>query len=209
MKILVSDDDALIREGLRILLSMENDMEVVGAAKNGQEALELCAELKPDIVLMDIRMPGADGIKGTKMIKERYPFVHVVMLTTFVDEEYIAEAVKNGAEGYILKNQSPESIAESLRAVYSGNVVFENTVAGKIGGMIKETRNVDRGDYDLTEKELEILSLIAGGLTNKELAKKLFLSEGTVRNYISVILEKLDLRDRTQLAIFYIRNFEK
>jgi len=209
MKILVADDDALIREGLRILLAMEHDMEVVGAAKNGQEALELCAELKPDIVLMDIRMPGADGIKGTKMIKERYPFVHVVMLTTFVDEEYIAEAVKNGAEGYILKNQSPESIAESLRAVYSGNVVFENTVAGKIGGMIKETRNVDRGDYDLTEKELEILSLIAGGLTNKELAKKLFLSEGTVRNYISVILEKLDLRDRTQLAIFYIRNFEK
>jgi len=209
MKILVADDDALIREGLRILLSMEHDMEVVGAAKNGQEALELCAELKPDIVLMDIRMPGADGIKGTKMIKERYPFIHVVMLTTFVDEEYIAEAVKNGAEGYILKNQSPESIAESLRAVYSGNVVFENTVAGKIGGMIKETRNVDRGDYDLTEKELEILSLIAGGLTNKELAKKLFLSEGTVRNYISVILEKLDLRDRTQLAIFYIRNFEK
>jgi DNA-binding NarL/FixJ family response regulator len=209
MKILVSDDDALIREGLRILLAMEHDMEVVGTAKNGQEALELCGELEPDIVLMDIRMPEADGIKGTKMIKERYPDIRVVMLTTFVDEEYIAEALKNGAEGYILKNQSPESIAESLRAVYSGNVVFDNTVAGKIGTMMKELKNVDRKDYDLTEKELEILSLIAGGLTNKELAKKLFLSEGTVRNYISVILEKLGLRDRTQLAIFYIRNFEK
>ena len=108
-----------------------------------------------------------------------------------------------------MKNQSPESIAESLRAVYSGNVVFDNTVAGKIGAMMKELKNADRKDYDLTEKELEILSLIAGGLTNKELAKKLFLSEGTVRNYISVILEKLGLRDRTQLAIFYMRNFEK
>ncbi len=207
MKLLIVDDDSLIRESLSILLAVEGEIEVVGTAQNGQEAFEKCKELNPDIVLMDIRMPVMDGVLGTKLIKESYKNTKVVILTTFKDDEYIKEALKNGAEGYILKNQASDSIIDSLKAVEKGNMVFEKNVAEKISSLIKEENKKNVEEFNLTERELDILKLIGEGLSNKEISAKLFLGEGTIRNYVTNLLEKLELRDRTQLAIFYIKNF--
>ena len=207
MKIIIVDDDGLIRDSLKLLLSLEEDIEVIGIGKNGMEAFELCKVNSPDIVLMDIRMPVMDGVLGTKLIKENFKEVKVVLLTTFKDDEYIREAIMNGAEGYILKNQSTDSIIESLRTVYKGNTVFEKDVVNVITGMIKEGKSKKPTDFNLSEREFEVLALIAEGHSNKEIAEKLFLGAGTIRNYITNILEKLNLRDRTQLAIFYLKNF--
>jgi len=206
LKILIVDDDALIRDSLKILLGLEDDIEVVGTASNGQEAFDLVREKGPDIVLMDIRMPIMDGVLGTKLIKENFRDIKVVILTTFKDDEYIKEAVKNGAEGYILKNQSSDSIVEGLRAVYKGNTVFEKDVVNVITSMFENKKKKKPEDFNLTEREVEILTLLSEGLSNKEIAEKMFLSDGTVRNYITTLLEKLQLRDRTQLAIFYLKN---
>lgn len=209
MKVLIVDDDALIRDGLKILLELEEDIEVVGTAPNGYEAIKVCEKTQPDVVLMDIRMPVMDGVQATKQIKEQYKNIKVLMLTTFKDVEYIRSAVKCGAEGYILKSKPSESIIESLRTVYAGNVVFEKEVAGLLSEMVEAEENKKSlEDLNLTSKECDIMKLISLGLSNKEIAEKLYISEGTIRNYISGILVKLDLRDRTQLAIFYIRNIE-
>lgn len=207
MKVLIVDDDALIRESLKILLELEEDFDVTGVAANGQEAFEACRRDVPDIVLMDVRMPVMDGVLGTKQIKSHFKDVKIVILTTFKDDEYIKEAVKSGAEGYILKNQSSDSIIESLRAVAKGNAVFEKEVAGALSSMLREEKKADLSGLELTERELEILRLLGEGMSNREISEKLFLSEGTVRNYITGMLEKTRLRDRTQLAIYYIRNF--
>lgn len=207
MKVLIVDDDGLIRDSLKILLGLEDDINVVGTASNGQEAFELCQKIRPDIVLMDIRMPIMDGVLGTKLIKEHFNYIKVIILTTFKDDEYIREAIKNGAEGYILKNQSSDSIVDSLRAVYRGNTVLDKDVADTLTSMLK---NRPDKKYqlicDLGTRELEILKLISEGLSNKEIGAKLYLSEGTVRNYVTGLLDKLNLRDRTQLAIFYLKN---
>lgn len=207
VKVIIADDDGLIRDSLRLLLDLEEDIEVIGTAKNGVEAFELCKVNKPDIMLMDIRMPVMDGVLGTKLIKDNFSDIKVVLLTTFKDEEYIREAIMNGAEGYILKNQSSDSIIESLRTVYKGNTVFEKDIVNAITGMIRDEKKKKPSDFKLSEREFELLGLIAEGLSNKEIAEKLFLGEGTIRNYITNILEKLELRDRTQLAIFYLKNF--
>ncbi|MCB2291154.1 response regulator transcription factor [Clostridium sp. CS001] len=207
MKVLITDDDALIRDSLKILLDLEDDIEVVGTASTGQEAFEMCQKLSPDIVLMDIRMPVLDGVLGTKLIKEHFRSIKVLILTTFNDYEYIKEAIKNGAEGYILKNQSADSIIESIRTVYKGNAVFEKNVVDTLSSMLRDERNSIPEDFDLTEKEFNILKFVAEGLSNKEIAQKLYLSDGTVRNYVTSLLEKLGLRDRTQLAIFFLKNF--
>lgn len=206
MRVLIADDDALIRDSLKMLLELEEDFDVLGVAVNGREAVDMCGREMPDLVLMDIRMPVMDGVLGTKMIKELYPEVRVVILTTFRDEEYIKEALKNGAEGYILKSQPADSIVECLRAVAKGNIVLEKDVASSLSSMIKEDRKVDLAHWQLSERELEVLELVGQGLSNREIAEKLFLSEGTVRNYVTALLEKLGLRDRTQLAIFYLKN---
>ncbi|MBK1810729.1 response regulator transcription factor [Clostridium sp. YIM B02505] len=207
MKVIIVDDDGLIRDSLKLLIDLETDMEVIGTAKNGMEAFELCKAEQPDIVLMDIRMPVMDGVLGTKLIKESFQHIKVVMLTTFKDDEYIREAILNGAEGYILKNQSSDSIIDSLRTVFKGNAVFEKDIINSITGMLKEEKKNKPSSFGLSEREFETLALIAEGMSNKEIAEKLFLGEGTVRNYITNILEKLSLRDRTQLAIFYLKNF--
>lgn len=207
LKLLIVDDDALIRESLSILLGLDDDIEVVGTASNGQEAYESCKSLRPDIVLMDVRMPVMDGVLGTKLIKETFKEIKVVILTTFKDDEYIKEALKNGAEGYILKNQTSDSIVDSLKAVTKGNMVFEKNVAEAISGLIRDDNKKSPKDYDLTDREVDILKLIGGGMSNKEIAQNLYLGEGTIRNYITNLLEKLQLRDRTQLAIFYLKNF--
>ncbi|MBU5592560.1 response regulator transcription factor [Clostridium sp. MSJ-4] len=210
MKILIVDDDSLIREGLKIILENEEDFEVVGLASNGQEAFELCKETSPHMVIMDIRMPIMDGVLGTKLIKENFKDVKVVMLTTFKDEEYIKEAIKNGAEGYILKSQPADSIIETLRIISKGNVVFEKEVIKSLSNMIKNEKDKPNiKNMDLSERELEVLKHVGQGLSNKEIGLKLYLTEGTVRNYVTKLLEKLELRDRTQLAIFYVKNLER
>lgn len=207
MRVLIVDDDALIRDSLKMLLELEGDFQVAGLAANGQEALSHCAKDLPDLVLMDIRMPVLDGVLGTKKLKELYPQVQVVVLTTFRDEEYIKEALRNGAAGYILKSQPADSIIESLRAVAKGNIVLERDVAGSLSAMLPGSKKVDLAEYALTEREMEVLALVGQGLSNREIAEQLYLSEGTVRNYVTSLLEKLELRDRTQLAIFYLKNF--
>ena len=208
MKVLIVDDDALIREGLKILLEIEEDFLVVGTASNGQEAFDMCRKEKPDLVLMDIRMPVMDGVLGTKLIKSHFQDIKVVILTTFKDDEYIKEALKCGAEGYILKNQPADSIIESLRAVNKGNIVLEREVAHALSSMLKEGKKSAPEQLDISERELGILKLVGEGLSNREIAESLNLSEGTTRNYVTGLLEKLGFRDRTQLAIFYIRNCE-
>lgn len=206
MKVLIVDDDALIRDGLKVLLELEEGFEVSGVASNGREAYELCAENKPDIVLMDVRMPIMDGVLGTKLIKEHYEDIKVVILTTFKDDEYIAAAVRNGAEGYLLKNQSMESIVDSLRVVGEGNTVFQKEVAGTLHAILKGERKRDPANFNITKREFDVLRLVGDGLSNDEIAQTLFLSQGTIRNYISNLLVKLNLRDRTQLAIFFYKN---
>jgi DNA-binding NarL/FixJ family response regulator len=206
-KTLIVDDDALIRDGIKILLELEADFQVIGTAGDGQEALDFCRRERPDLVLMDVRMPVLDGVLGTKRIKELYPEVKVVILTTFRDDEYIKEALLSGAEGYILKNQPADSIIESLRAVCKGNIVLEKGVAASLSLMIRDERKRQAGLPHLTEREQEVLRLVGEGLSNREIAQRLYLSEGTVRNYVTGLLEKLGLRDRTQLAIFYLKHF--
>ena len=206
MKILIADDDALIRDSLKILLEQEEDFSVIGTASDGQVAFRMCEKLNPDIVLMDIRMPVMDGVLSTKMIKEHFKDIKVIILTTFKDEEYIKEALKNGAEGYILKNRSAVDIKECIRTVSKGNFVLQDDIAKSLSGMIKTKSKKDAGDYGLTEREIKVLELIGQGQSNKEISETLYLSEGTVRNYVTSLLEKLMLRDRTQLAIFYLNN---
>ncbi|CAH1201922.1 Transcriptional regulatory protein LnrK [Paenibacillus plantiphilus] len=207
MKVLIVDDDALIRDGLKVLLELEDDIEVMGTAQNGQEAFDQCRNGRPDLVLMDIRMPIMDGVLGTKLIKDHWPDIKVVILTTFKDDEYIKEAVRSGAEGYILKNQTADSIIESLRTVGKGNSVFQKEVAGALSAMIGEDKKKSPGHTELTAKELAILQLVGEGMSNKEIAEKLYLSEGTTRNYVTGLLDKLQLRDRTQLAIYYLKHY--
>jgi len=206
-KTLIVDDDALIRDGIKILLELEEDFQVIGTAGDGREALDFCRRERPDLVLMDVRMPVMDGVLGTKRIKEQFPDVKVVILTTFRDDEYIKEALRSGAEGYILKNQPADSIIESLRAVCKGNIVLEKGVAASLSLMIRDERKRQAGLPHLTEREQEVLRLVGEGLSNREIAQRLYLSEGTVRNYVTGLLEKLGLRDRTQLAIFYLKHF--
>ncbi|MFK9094048.1 response regulator [Bacillus salipaludis] len=206
LKVLIVDDDALIRDSLKILIELEDDFEVTGTAGNGQEAFEMCQKKRPDLVLMDIRMPVMDGVLGTKLIKQHFNNIKVVILTTFKDDDYIKEAIKSGAEGYILKNQPSDSIIESLRAVGKGNIVLEREVASALSTMLKDEKKAPL-KLGLSDREQEILSLIAEGLSNKEIAERIYLSEGTIRNYTTGLLEKLKLRDRTQLAIFYLKNF--
>lgn len=209
-KILIVDDDALIRDSLKIILDLEDDLEVVGLASNGQDAFELCKTLLPDIVLMDIRMPIMDGVLGTKLIKSTFSQIKVIILTTFRDDEYIKEAIKGGAEGYILKNTSTDSIISSIRTVIKGNMVLQKDIMDSLSTMIKtKTDQSSNIKVELTSREMDILRLVGDGSSNKEISEALFLSEGTVRNYITAMLEKLNLRDRTQLAIYYLKNYDK
>lgn len=207
MKVLIADDDALIRDGLKMILELEKDMEVVGTAANGQDCISLCLEKSPDLVLMDIRMPVMDGVQATKLLKEQFANIKILFLTTFKDTEYIISGIKYGAEGYVLKSSSPEVIIDSLRMIERGNVVYGKDIAAMLSDMVQNNRTITPEEVGITQKEFEIMRCICDGLSNKEIADKLYMGEGTVRNYISNILEKLQLRDRTQLAVFYMKNF--
>ncbi|MDS0526994.1 response regulator transcription factor [Clostridium sp. SHJSY1] len=205
IKLLIVDDEKLIREGLKIMMSTFEDIEVVALAGNGYEALDICKDNNIDIVLMDIRMETCDGVMGTRLIKEQFEKIKVLILTTFKDKEYIEEALSYGAFGYLLKNSSHDVIYEAIKSAYKGNMVVNPQVAKEIfisNGVNKH----DIGKYNLSEKEIKIIEGIANGLTNKEISDKLFLSEGTIKNNITNILSKLELRDRTQIAIFAFKN---
>lgn len=205
MKLIIVDDDNIVSLSLKTILEASGDITVVEIGKNGKEAIALYEKHRPDVLLMDIRMDTMSGLEAAEVILKKYPDAKILFLTTFSDDEYIVRALHIGAKGYILK-QDFESLIPALNAVSNGQSVFGNEIVTKLPNLISQTNSYDYEEKGITEKELTIIELIAEGLSNKEIAEKLFLGEGTVRNYLSTILEKLDLRDRTQLAVFYYQN---
>lgn len=205
MRVLVVDDDRLVTASLKTILESDKDIEVVATGNSGRQAVELYKKLKPDILLIDIRMDEMTGIDAAEKIMEEDKKAKILFLTTFSDDEYIAEAIRIGAKGYILK-QNFESIIPSVKAVYMGQRVFGDEIIDKIPALAKNERETNMENLGLSDREIRIIELVANGLANREISERLYLSEGTVRNYISIILEKLNLRDRTQLAIFYYKN---
>ena len=210
INVMLVDDEKLITNGLKIILDTYEDIHVTALASNGKEALSLCRTCEPDVILMDVRMPVCDGVLGTKLIKNEFKKVKILILTTFNDVEYIHDALLNGASGYILKDSDYDLIYESIKACIKGNVVVHPDVISKImDGDKKESENKVKelmDKFELNQKEINIIKEVANGLTNKEIGEKLFLSEGTIKNNISNILFKLSLRDRTQLTIFAFKN---
>jgi DNA-binding NarL/FixJ family response regulator len=206
MDIIIVDDDALVSSSLKTIIESSDECRVLATAGSGEEAVELYEANQPDILLMDIRMGQMSGLEAAEQILKTHPKAKILFLTTFADDEYIIRALKIGAKGYLLK-QHYHSIIPALNAVYSGQNVFGEEITTKLPSVMSTNSNKkDFRDFGILDKEFEIISLVSKGLSNKEIAGELFLSEGTVRNYISVILEKLSLRDRTQLAIFYFNH---
>ena len=208
IKLIIADDEMLIRTGLKIMLEASGNVEVLALAESGRAVFEACKEHQPDVVLMDIRMPESNGIEGTKLIKEAFPEVKVLIVTTFQDTEYIVEAVQNGASGYLLKDSSPEAILDGIKVAMSGKVVMDTVISEALltNTTVEKPATFDAEKWGLTPREVELIQQVAQGLSNKEIAQTLFLSEGTVKNNISTILSKLELRDRTQLVIFAYEN---
>lgn len=205
MNVLIVDDDNLVSLSLKTILEASDEIQVAGIGNDGTEAIELYEKHQPDVLLMDIRMKNMSGLDAGKTILHKHPDAKILFLTTFSDDEYIVKALHIGAKGYILK-QNFESIIPALMAVNGGQTVFGETITGKLPTLIKTpSTSFDPDQYNLTEKEMELIELVAEGFNNREIAERSYLSEGTVRNYLSTILEKLELRDRTQLAVFYYR----
>lgn len=206
IRILLVDDQRLMRDGLKTLLELEPDLEVVGEAGDGQEAIATYADLYPDVVLMDVRMPNMDGVQATRALNDRWDDVRVVILTTFDDDEYVFEGLRAGALGYLLKDVSGAELADAVRTVAGGGVLIEPSVARKVVTEFARIAPPARSADDqlpepLTDREQDVLEFLAEGLTNREIAGRLHLAEGTVKNYVTTILQKLNVRDRTQAAI--------
>ncbi|MBX3015629.1 MAG: response regulator transcription factor [Caldilineaceae bacterium] len=204
--ILLVDDQRLMRDGLRTLLELEEDFLVVGEAANGAEALERYAALQPTIVLMDVRMPGIDGVEATRRLQAQWPTAQVIILTTFDEDEYIFEGLRAGARGYLLKAVSGDELAAAIRRVAAGQALIDPAVTRKVVDafvrLAPPARPLEAGLADpLSERELAILQLVAQGLSNREIAERLYLAEGTVKNYVTSILGKIGARDRTQAAL--------
>lgn len=205
IKVLIADDVEILRRGLEAVLSQDSEISVVGQAANGKEAFELCIKRSPDVVLMDMRMPGFDGEFGTRQIKTHFPDIKVLVLTTFDDSETVQKAVACGADGYILKELENEKIINAVKTVYGGINVFGASVFSSIRQNMPVSQPSVSG-FELSERDRELMVLICDGCDNKEIAARLYLAEGTVRNNISRLLEKLGLKDRTQLAVFAVKN---
>ena len=221
IKVIIADDSDFVRDGMKIILDVDDDFEVIGTASNGREAIELAEKQKPDVFLMDIQMPEMDGIDATKYIVE-HDLGKVLILTTFDDDDLVKRALKNGAKGYLIKNHTPEHLKQMIKSVYNGTGVMDEnildaltklTVSGEKAtdandqaNSSKLVRNLadgfDASDY--TDRELDIIKAVAEGLSNKQIAEKLYISEGTVKNYITNILSKEDLSHRTALAVYYL-----
>jgi DNA-binding NarL/FixJ family response regulator len=208
MKVVICDDQAIIRDGLEMLLTLEKDIEVVGQAQDGAEALDLVAQHRPDLVLMDLKMPGMNGIEATRQIRTRHPAVKVLVLTTYDDDEWVFDAIRAGAAGYLLKDTPREEVIKAVKGTVAGKSYVDPAVAGKLLGQVadRQTQPATLITDKLTEREVDVLRLLARGLTNADIAARLHLSEGTVRNHVSAIFAKLDVSDRTQAAVIAIQH---
>ncbi|TFE27557.1 response regulator [Cohnella luojiensis] len=218
MRILIVDDQRILRDGLATIIGMEPGMEVVGTAVDGRDAYSKVVESRPDVVLMDIRMPGMDGVEGSELILKHFPETKVLILTTFDDAELIMQVLENGVHGYLLKDMPSEAIISAIQTVYNGGTVLQHDITAML---LKELKKMSEQNPEktyslshhepeglglLTEREKEVLALLGQGLNNKEIAGLLFLTEGTVKNHVSNLIAKLGMRDRTQAAVFSVRH---
>lgn len=212
INVILADDQKIVREGIKMILSLYQEINITGEAENGEQLLTLMENLLPDVILMDVRMPLMDGVKATKIIKEKYKNVKIIILTTFNEDEYIFKAIKNGADGYLLKDAGSEYIINAIKSVYSGAMLLDPEVTAKLvnafnliankNQSFNESDNLNHKLEVLTPREMDVAKLVAHGKSNKEVCQILFLTEGTVKNYVTRILSKLDLNSRTELAVF-------
>lgn len=212
IKVLIADDQKLIRESLKIVLDTYQDIQVIDTVGDGKQVLKSIKEQEPDVILMDIRMPNMDGTVSTKLVKQSYPHIKIIILTTF-DDDFIFSALKYGASGYILKGVSPTELHDAITTVYNGGSMINPNIAAKVVKLFSKMAQSDfeidvdkEGAALITDAEWRVIYQVGRGLSNKEISQELFLSEGTVRNHLSHILSKLNLRDRTQLAIWAVQN---
>lgn len=204
MNLLLIDDDLLVTTALKTILETDPQLHVIGAGSSGEEAVELYQKLRPDVLLMDIRMNKMNGLEASRLILKQDPEAKILLLTTFSDDDYIVKALRIGTRGYLLK-QDYAHIIPAVKAVSIGQTVFGSEIINRLPSLLEKKNSFQCEQYDISERELAIIQGVASGLSNREIAETLFLSEGTVRNYLSTILDKLNLRDRTQLAVFYLK----
>jgi two-component system, NarL family, response regulator LiaR len=208
LKVIICDDQTIVREGLAMLLKLEPDIQVVGIAEDGSEAVKITEKEKPDIVLMDLKMPFMNGVEATQKIRSKYPDVKVLVLTTYDDDEWVFDAIKAGASGYLLKDTPRDDLIKAIRGTVIGKTYVDPVIAGKVLGQVSghQTLQATLVTSKLTEREIDVLKLIAKGLSNTDISKRLFLSEGTIRNHVSSILSKIGVSDRTQAAVIAIQH---
>jgi NarL family two-component system response regulator LiaR len=208
MKVIICDDQATVRDGLVMLLKLEPDIDIVGTAEDGAEAVEMAADKKPDLILMDLKMPIMNGVEATRQVKMRHPEIKVVVLTTYADDEWVFDSIQAGASGYLLKDTPREELIKAVRGTVTGKTYVDPSVAGRVLEQVssRQTQPATLITSKLTQREVEVLRLIARGLSNADIADRLFLSDGTVRNHVSAILAKLGVSDRTQAAVIAIQH---
>ncbi|WP_374721387.1 response regulator transcription factor [Peribacillus tepidiphilus] len=207
LKLLIVEDQGIVRQGLKMMLELKGNMKVVAEASTGKEAIQVLEKMSVDLVLMDIRMPEMNGIEATRFIKNRWPHIKVLILTTFNDDEYALQALKEGASGFLLKTADADQLIHAVESCFKGGLSLHEEVAAKVlPRLLNETIKSKQLDISLSSREMSIVKLVGLGKTNKEIASELHLSIGTVKNHLTVILQKLSLRDRTQLAIFAVKN---
>lgn len=207
IRLLLVDDQDLFRQGLAALLTIEDDLQVIGQAGNGQEAIDFCRESQPDVILMDVRMPICDGVRATREIHQRYPWIRILVLTTFDEDEYIWQSLQAGAMGYLLKSTPSNQVANAIRSLHQGHSQLGPTIAPKVFAQINPIPASKESHRHLfSERELDVLMLLGQGYNNREIAQTLHLTEGTVKNHITRILSQLGMRDRTQAALWAQKN---
>ncbi|MCT0210314.1 MAG: DNA-binding response regulator [Cyanobium sp.] len=208
IRVLVVDDQSFFREGLSALLSLESDIDVVGQAADGRVAIDLTGTIQPDVILMDIRMPNCDGVTATREILRSYPWIRILVLTTFDQDDYVWESLKAGATGYLIKNTPSGQVADAIRTIHKGHSQLGPTIAPKVFAQIQQPVRATPANLAFSERELLVLKLLGQGKTNREIATTLHITEGTVRNYVSRILSELGLNDRTQAALWAHGNLD-
>lgn len=204
--VLLVEDQVIVRKGLKMIIESDATLSVIAEAENGIEAITAMEKYAIDLVLLDIRMPEMNGVEVTKIIKARWPSVKILILTTFNDDEYAMQTLKDGANGFMLKTAEPEKLISSVHSVLNGGMVLNEEVAAKVMPRLLHSKSAERINISLTEREMDIVKLVGEGMTNKEISGTLYLSVGTVKNHLTNILQTLELRDRTQLAIFAVKN---
>jgi len=204
-RVLLVDDQQIVRQGLKVMLEQDEKITVPKEAENGKEAIEILEKHMIDIILMDIRMPVMNGIEATRMIKKRWPKIKILILTTFNDEEYAIETLRDGADGFLLKTANSEELIHAVKSCMAGGMVLHDEVTAKVMPKLLQRNSFEQVEFDLTERELSIVKLIGSGKTNQEIAEELYLSVGTVKNNLTQILMKTGFRDRTQVAIYAVK----